>query len=154
VAVQANNLMVVSKLLSGEYPDVNRVIPEKPEKVVSLHREELMTLLRQISLFTADSSHSVRFTLSDGELRLSANSMDIGEGKVSMPVNYQGNQMDIAFNPGFFLDILRHSKEETVTMGVIDSYNPAVITDQETSTPSGTASTPLFVIMPMRLNEE
>ena len=154
IAVQANNLMIVSKLLSGEYPDVNRVIPELPEKIIPLHREELMTLLRQVSLFTADTSHSVRFTLSDGELKLAANNMDIGEGRVSMPVNYQGSKVDIAFNPNFFLEILRHSKKEVVTMGLIDSYNPAVLTDSETTTPGSPESNPLFVIMPMRLNED
>jgi DNA polymerase-3 subunit beta len=154
IAVQANNSMVVTKLLSGEYPDVSRVIPEKPEKVVTLHREELISLLRQVSLFMLDSSHSVRFSLNDGELKLSANSMDVGEGKVSMPVNYQGAPLDIAFNPGFFLDILRHSKEETVTMGVTDSYTPALVTDKLTELPASSEANPLFVIMPMRLNEE
>lgn len=152
IAVEANQTTIISKLLSGDYPDVNRVIPQSSETSVALHRDELMTLLRQISLFTSENSHSVRFTLSDGELKLSANTMDIGEGKVSMPANYNGSKLEIAFNPAFFLDILRHSKGETVTLGVTDAYNPGVITDKEAS-PNVNAS-PLFVLMPMRLNEE
>jgi DNA polymerase-3 subunit beta len=153
VAIESTNTMIITKLLSGEYPDYNRVIPQNPETLVALHREELMSLLRQISLFTTSNNDSVRFTFSEGELRLTANTMEIGEGKVSMPVNYQGQMLEIAFNPGFFLDILRHSKNETVTMGVTDSYNPGLITDQE-SAPNPIASSPLFVLMPMRLNEE
>lgn len=149
IAIEANNTMIITKLLSGEYPDYNRVIPQQPETIVALHREELMTLLRQISLFNNDS---VRFTFSPGELKLAANNMEVGEGKVSMPVNYNGQKLEIAFNPGFFLDILRHSKQETVTMGVTDAYNPGLITDQEDAQPA--ASTPLFVLMPMRLSEE
>ena len=98
---------------------------------MSLHREELMRLLRQVSLFTIDTNHSVRFTLQDGELRLTANTMEIGEGKVSMPANYHGQKLEIAFNPNFFLDILRHSKGETVMLGVTDAYNPGIITDKE-----------------------
>lgn len=153
IAVATANTMTVTKLLSGDYPDVNRVIPENTETVVSLHREELTTLLRQISLFTAESSQSVRFSFASGELKLSANTMEIGEGKVSMPVNYHGQGLDVAFNPNFFLDILRHTKAETVTLGVIDAYNPGVITDTEA--PSKLTSTrSLFVLMPMRLNEE
>lgn len=151
IAVRSSMSMVVTKLLSGEYPDYNRVIPQHPETVLSIHREELMTLLRQIALFTADTNHSVRFTFSEGELRLAATTMDVGEGKVSMPVNYTGPRLEIAFNPNFFLDILRHSDKETVTMGVTDAYNPGLITDQETLQ---TASSPLFVLMPMRLNED
>lgn len=154
IAVEAANTMVVTKLLSGEYPDFRRVIPQSPETVVSLHREELMTLLRQIALFTADSNHSVRFSFSEGELKLSATAMDLGEGKVSMPVNYHGPKLEIAFNPNFFLDILRHSKSETVTLGVTDAYNPGVLTDNATLAAPPAGSTPLFVLMPMRLNED
>lgn len=156
IAIDTGSTLIITKLLQGDYPDVSRVIPEKSEVVLSLHRDELITLLRQVSLFTADSSHSVRFSFLKGELKLSANTSDIGEGKVSMPVNYHGAPLDIAFNPGFFLDILRHSKEETITMGITDPYNPGVIVDRplKEDKDSNHASSPLFVIMPMRLNEE
>lgn len=154
IAVETTNAVIITKLLSGDYPDITRVIPEATESVIALHREELMTLLRQISLFTAENNHSVRFTFSNGELKLSANAMEIGEGKVSMPANYQGQKLEIAFNPSYFLDILRHSKGETVTMGITDSYNPGVITDKEISQFVTANATPLFVLMPMRLNEE
>lgn len=154
VAIEAENTMIISKLLSGEYPDVNRVIPENSGMVVALHREELMTLLRQISLFTADTSHSVRFSFSDGELKLTANTMDIGEGKVSMPVNYSGPKLEIAFNPNFFLDILRHTRGETVSMGMTDPFNPGVITDKDAPSALATVPGSLFVLMPMRLNED
>lgn len=154
IAVEASHTIIITKLLSGDYPDVNRVIPQNPSHIVSLHREELMTLLRQISLFAADSNHSVRFTFDNGELRLTANTMEIGEGKVSMPVNYLGQKLEIAFNPGYFLDILRHSKNETVTMGVTDAFNPGLITDHDNqSALANSLASPLFVLMPMRLNE-
>lgn len=154
IAVETGNTMIITKLLVGDYPDINRVIPENSEVVVSLHREELMTLLRQVSLFTTDNSHSVRFTFGGGELKLLANAAEIGEGKVSMPVNYQGQKLEIAFNPGFFLDILRHTQEETVTLGISDAYNPGVITDSLGTQTKVAAAQSLFVLMPMRLNEE
>lgn len=153
VAILANQTMLLTKLLAGDYPDINRVIPENSEIIISLHREELMALLRQVSLFTIDHNHSVRFTFTDGELKLTANTLDIGEGHVSMPVNYQGNKLEIAFNPGFFIDILRHCREETVTLGLTDPYNPGVITDGEQGGKLSQSS-PLFVIMPMRLSED
>jgi len=145
VAMESGSTMMVTKLLSGDYPDFEQVIATKSEKKVSLHREELITLLKQISLFTNDTSHSVRFTFASGELLLTANCADVGEGKVSMPVHYEGSKIEIAFNPFFFLDILRHSKDETVNLGISDSYNPGIITDSSNS---------LFIIMPMRLNDD
>lgn len=145
VAVESGSTMMVTKLLSGDYPDFEQLIVTHSEKKVSLHREELITLLRQIALFTNDTSHSVRFTFMPGELILTANCAEVGEGKVSMPVNYTDVKIEIAFNPFFFLDILRHSKDETVTLGIADSYNPGIITDSSNS---------LFIIMPMRLNDD
>lgn len=142
IAIEVGRATLISKLLSGQYPDVSRVIPAKSANPVALHREELISLLRQVALFTADSSSSVRFTFTTGNLHLSAMTGNIGEGQVSMAVNYGGPKLEIAFNPHYFLDILRHSKDETVHFAVSDTYNPGLLTD---------SSNALFVIMPMRL---
>lgn len=142
IAIESGSITLISKLLTGQYPDVARVIPAKAEAPIVIHREELMSLLRQISLFTSETSSAVRFTFSSGELHLSAMSGDIGEGKVSMAVNYGGPKMDVAFNPHYFIDILRHTKDEAIQLTLIDSYNPGLITDSTNAQ---------FVIMPMRL---
>jgi DNA polymerase-3 subunit beta len=144
VSLETGPLTLISKLLAGQYPDVDRVIPENVVSRFSIHREELMSLLRQVSLFTSDTSHSVRFGFETGQLHLMAVSQEIGEGRVSMPVDYSGPKLDIAFNPFFFLDILRHSKDETIRFGLNDAHNPGIVTDSTHA---------LFVIMPMRLNE-
>ena len=107
-----------------------------------------------MALFSGEQNHAARFAFSNGELKLVANSMDIGEGNTSMPANYQGEKLDIAFNPLFFLDILKHSKTETVSLGISDPFTPGVISDQEFSSSSAGEATPLFILMPLRLNEE
>jgi DNA polymerase-3 subunit beta len=144
ISLECGHLTLITKLLSGQYPDVERVIPAKLGQNFSIHREELMSLLRQTSLFTSETSSSVRFSFETGQLHLAAMSSDIGEGRVSMPVDYAGPKLEIAFNPYFFLDILRHSKDETVRFGLNDPHNPGLITDSTQA---------LFVIMPMRLND-
>lgn len=152
IGVSTDNTHLVTKLLSGQYPDLTQVIPQHCEKVVALHREELMSLLRQIILFIPDQQHPVRFIFTEGDLQLSSNATDVGEGNVSMPVNYQGEPLEMAFNPVYFLDFLRHCDKESVSMGLIDAYNPAVITDQTQLSHTASVS-PLFVIMPMRAPE-
>ncbi len=144
VSLENGPLTLITKLLSGQYPDVERVIPAQLAQNFAIHREELMSLLRQISLFTSEMSSSVRFSFETGQLHLAAMSSEIGEGRVSMPVDYSGPKLEIAFNPFFFLDILRHSKDETFRFGLNDPHNPGLITDSTQA---------LFVIMPMRLND-
>jgi DNA polymerase-3 subunit beta len=144
ISMEIGSQILIAKLLSGQFPDVERVIPANVAHNFAIHREELMSLLRQVSLFTSDSSSSVRFSFETGQLHLSATSSDVGEGRVSMPVDYAGPRFEIAFNPYYFLDILRHSKDETFRFGLNDPHNPGLITDSTQA---------IYVIMPMRLNE-
>jgi DNA polymerase-3 subunit beta len=143
IALEVGSVVLITKLLNGQYPDVDRVIPKKASAPISLHREELMSLLRQVSLFTADTSSAVRFTFAPGQLHLTAMSGDIGEGKVCMSVSYGGPKLDVAFNPHYFLDILRNCRDETVNLSLSDAFNPGLITDSTTAH---------FVLMPMRLD--
>ncbi|MBF5050863.1 DNA polymerase III subunit beta [Candidatus Clavichlamydia salmonicola] len=145
VAFESGSALLITKLISGEYPDFQPIVTTNSQISLDLHREELIILLKQVALFTNDSAQSVRFTFLPGELILTANCAQVGEGKVSMPVNYAGDKLEIAFNPFFFLDILRHSKDESLKLGLSDSYNPGVITDSTNA---------LFIIMPMRLHDE
>lgn len=143
ISLEIGSAILITKLLNGQYPDVDRVIPKKAGSPISIHREELMSLLRQISLFAADHSSAVRFTFAPGELHIAAMSGTVGEGKVSMSVNYGGPKLDVAFNPHFFLDILKNSKDDVVYLSLIDGFNPGLITDSTTAH---------FVLMPMRLD--
>ncbi len=150
IAIETESTILITKLLTGEFPDYNHFIPEKSNAMVTLHREELSTLLRQVALFSPEGlMSSVRLSFADGELKLDANAADVGEGKVSMPANYSGQELHIAFNPHFFLDILRYTKGETVNLGLTDSFNPGIITE----TVAEDQISPLFVLMPMRLSE-
>ena len=146
IALESGRVCLVSKLLSGQFPDYERVIPDRTHmQEITLHREELISLLKQVSLFTSDLNHSVKLTFEKGELKLQAMNTDIGEGRVNMPVDYNKDRLDIAFNPHYFIDILRHCHDETVSFGVTDSFNPGSITDSEEAH---------YVLMPMRLNSE
>lgn len=142
--VELSRTTLVTKLLSGQYPDVEKVIPQSAKLTFRLHREELISLLRQVALFTTDDNCSATFSFGPGELQLTAATSSIGEGRVSMPLDYEGEPIEIAFNPFFFSEILRHSQEEVISFSLNDPYNPGLMTD-----PSGA----LFVLMPMRLKE-
>ena len=142
IALQSDSTILITQLLTGDYPEVDKIIPTHPEITVSLHREELMALLKQVSLFLPEKGNSIRFIFTAGELMLEASSSEIGEGKVSMPIDYSGSPLEIAFNPYFFYDMLRHSKDETIFFSLTNSHLPGLMKD---------SSTALYVIMPMRL---
>lgn len=153
IAIEANHVTIISKLLQGEYPDYNQIIPQSCETLLRVHREEFTSLLRQISLFTTQKSPSARFAFGQGELLLSKNSVE-GEGRVSMPLDYQGSKIEVAFDPNSLLDILRHCNEEVITLGLGEPLSPSVITDQnQESSATAAQPNPLYVLMPLRLSE-
>lgn len=155
VAFECGQALLVTKLLSGEYPEVSQVIPTQSEMVVTLHREELISLLRQVSLFTGEGSQSARFTFEPGELTLTANTLEVGEGKVSMPVDYSSERFEIAFNPSYFHEILRHlPNHETFSLSWTDPFNPGVIRPGLSAASSPEGLEDLFLLMPMRLNDQ
>jgi len=146
ISLEFEGTTVISKLLVGQFPDFRRVIPKQDTmQKISIHREELISLLKQVALFTSEMSHSVRLVFDKGELKLQAANSDIGEGRVHMPVDYSNERLEIAFNPHYFIDILRHSSDEAVSFGLIDSFNPGSITDSTKSE---------FILMPMRLGAD
>ncbi|KPK33358.1 MAG: hypothetical protein AMS24_01490 [Chlamydiae bacterium SM23_39] len=144
IFLENDNTILTTKLLSGRYPNTEKVIPKNIKTKITFHREELIALLRQISLFTEDTSSSICFIFEKGTLHLIANTKEIGEGNVSMPIDYDGEELKIAFNPFFLLDILKHSKDETIYFSLNDSYNPGMVSDSTSA---------IFVMMPMRLHK-
>jgi len=145
IAVETNHVLIVSKLLVGNFPDFKSVIPKTSSFEVSVHREELITMLRQVSIFTEDAAAVCNFVFENAELTLSSSNHQIGEGSASMPVSYEKSRFEIAFNPQHVLDVLRHTDDETLNFKLIDSFSPAIIEDSKKA---------LFVVMPMRKQGE
>ncbi|MBN4067504.1 DNA polymerase III subunit beta [Simkania negevensis] len=145
IAIESGQSLLITKLLSEDFPDYTRIIPDQSDANISLHREELVSLLRQMSLFSDDPTDPICFCFTAGELILKTNNMRVGEGTVSMPIDYHKEKITISLSPHFFLDVLKHTKDETVNFALTDSYNPGMITDSTNS---------IAVLMPLRLQQE
>ncbi len=144
IGLEIGPFILISKLLAGPYPDVADIIPDSKGSPIPLHKEELTSLLRQVSLFASEEGKSARFSFTPGMLQLNAMNGEVGEGKVHMPIHYAGPPLDIAFNPLYFLDIIRHILSELLYFEATDSYSPGLITDSTSAR---------FVLMPMRLDK-
>lgn len=147
IGIETNNVLLVTKLLVGTFPDFKSVIPASHAFEVDLHREELVSMLRQIMVFADDAASSCLLRFTDSELVLTSAHHQIGEGTTSMPVNYHGELFEIAFNPLHLLDVLKHTSGEMLRLRLIDAFSPAVAVPAEKKEDDLDT---LFVIMPMR----
>ena len=142
-ADNGHGVLIISKLVDGNYPNYRQVIPGECQERVALPREEFLGALRRAELMTSDKSNSVKLTLSRNQLAITANTPEVGEAREGLAINYKGKDFAIAFNPGYLMDPLKALDTEEVFFELIDELSPGVI---KTNTPF------LYVIMPMRMS--
>jgi len=136
------SVLIVTKLIEGNYPNYRQVIPAETKERVTLVREEFLHALRRAEIMTSDKSNSVKFNFGKNKLEITANSPEVGEAKESLAVNYKGPDMAIAFNPKYMIDPLNALANDEVFLELIDELSPGVL---KINGPF------LYVVMPMRL---
>ena len=137
------SVVLITKLVEGNYPNYTQVIPAEATERVGLGREEFLQALRRAEIMTSEKSNSVKLTFSKNNLTITANTPEVGEGRESIAVNYKGKELAIAFNPGYLMDPLKALENDEVFLELTDELSPGVI---KINGPF------LYVIMPMRMS--
>ncbi len=143
VSFELNRNLLVSKLIEGNYPNFQQVIPGAATERVTLEREVLLSAVHRVGLLASDKANSVKLMFEQDQLHITANSPEIGEAKESLAVNYKGKDMAIAFNPDFLMAPLRNLDEDEVYFDLIDEMSPGVLKIDDPF---------IYVLMPMRVN--
>lgn len=138
-----SSILILTRLVEGNYPNYRQVIPSETKERVALGREDFMHALRRAEIMTSEKANSVKLSFTRNKLEITANSPDVGEAKESMGVNYKGPDMAIAFNPKYMIDPLNALVNDEVYLELIDELSPGVL---KVNGPF------LYVVMPMRLS--
>jgi len=133
------------RLIDGEFPDYGPVIPKAPKRQARVLRETFAAALKRVGLLAADKTRPVRFAFDSDSVTISAQNSDIGEAREVVPIELQGDPLEVGFNVKYFIDILGVVGSEYVTVNLGDALSPAVIVEPDTDDS-------LFVVMPMRLD--
>jgi DNA polymerase-3 subunit beta len=137
-------LSMVMRLIDGQFPEYQRVIPKEGEKQVTVQRGRLMDALKRIALLSADKSNAVKFSLADSQVRITANNPDLGEAKDDIEVGYKGQGLTVGFNARYLIDVLSVTESDDVVVELGDEHSPGVL-----HSPSDRTYT--AVVMPMRV---
>jgi DNA polymerase-3 subunit beta len=138
-----NAILIISKLIEGNYPNYRQVIPTESKERIPLMREELLAGLRRAEIMTSDKSNSVKLAFTKNNLAITANTPDVGEARESIAINYKGKDIAIAFNPAYLMDPLKALETDEVFFELTDELSPGVV---KINGPF------LYVIMPMRMS--
>lgn len=141
VFFEMDGVTLISRLIEGEFPDYKRVIPPVSPTKLILQKDAFMLALRRANLLTTPDFQAVKWELFKNRLVISKTTPDIGEFKEELPLEYGGKEMLMGFNPLYFLDMLRHWREETFTLELYDADKPGVVR----------SATYVYIVQPMRL---
>jgi DNA polymerase III subunit beta len=138
------DVVLSSRLIDGQFPNYRQLLPEAFEHELRIAGPELRDVVRRVSLL-AQKNAPLRLSFAPGELTVSAQTPDIGEARESLPVNFQGEPLEIGFNPEFLRDGLDAIEEGDVLVKLISPLRPGLLE-------AGDASGFVYLIMPIRLN--
>jgi len=137
------SVLIITKLIEGNYPNYRQVIPSEMKERVTMPREEFLHALRRAEIMTSEKANSVKLTFGKNNLAITANAPEVGEAKESIAINYKGKEIAVAFNPKYLIDPLNALPNDEVFVELIDELSPGVL---KINGPF------LYVVMPMRLS--
>jgi DNA polymerase III subunit beta len=141
-AALTDQINLVSKVVEGNYPNYRQVIPKETVHRIDLEREQLLECVQRAALMTSDKNTSVKLTVGESKLVITASSSEYGESQEEVAIKFDGPQVQIAFNPAYLLDPLKALSDDTVQFEFKDDMSPGVIRNKEEF---------LCVVMPQRL---
>jgi DNA polymerase-3 subunit beta len=133
---------LTTRRIDGQFPNYKQLVPEAFEHEVPLPRDELLDVVRRVSVM-AQRNSPLRLRFADGELTVSAQTQDVGEARESLPASFGAEALEIGFNADFLRDGIESVTGETLRLKLISPLRPAVL--------QGESDDFLYLIMPIRL---
>jgi DNA polymerase-3 subunit beta len=141
--------LLISRKLTGNFPDYDRVLPKEHPHKVAHEREEFRSAIESVAQFSDERSHAVRVQVSPGEMKVHSSLTDTGESEESLSCAYDGPAVEIGFNANYMLEFLRACPETHATFHFRDGSSAGELRPHsESGEPNYTYR---YIIMPMRI---
>jgi len=140
---------IYSRIINEPYPDYERVIPSEFSKDLIIDRNQFISSVKRVSLFSNPITSQVKIGLSENNMNISAQDIDFGgEANENVHCKYNSDNLDIAYNANYLIDILRHLDTKNIKFTVNDSDGPALLFPEEENENLSLT----MLIMPVRIN--
>ncbi|KEI02001.1 DNA polymerase III subunit beta [Clostridium botulinum] len=135
---------IISRLLEGEFIKYNSIIPEEYKLKVNAKRAELLNCIERASLMGKDgNTNLVKFDIKNDNLVITSNSQ-LGRVREELNIILQGDELQIAFNSKYLIDVLKILEDDEIVMEFDSSVSPCVIKSKENNTYT-------YLVLPVRL---
>ncbi len=140
-----DDIMLSVKLADEQFPPYAKVIPSQQGQKVRMGRNQIIEALRRISLVANDKSGGVRLQIESGQLKITSENPDVGEGSEELDIDYAGEPVNIGFNARYLLDALGCLTSDDVSLEITGELDPGVVKPENEDVDF------VGVIMPMRI---
>jgi DNA polymerase-3 subunit beta len=143
---QVHHRLLISRILTGQFPNYEAVLPRDNNKHVVIERGELTDAVRRVSQLADQRSHAVKFSISGEGLEISASSPEYGEAKENIEKDYKGDPISIGFNSSYMLDFLGAAADGPVSIELKDEQSAGQLRPL-----ADESYRYRYIIMPMRI---
>jgi DNA polymerase III subunit beta len=141
---QAGAILLSTRLIDGQFPNFRQLLPESYEHDVRLPRGDFLDVTRRISQL-AQRNAPLRLSFSSGELTVAAETPDVGDARETMPVAFEGEPLEIGFNPEFLKEGIESVEGDEILLRLISPLRPGLLQPVE-------GEDFRYLVMPIRLN--
>jgi DNA polymerase-3 subunit beta len=141
-----NNIEMYVRLIEGDYPPYEKIVPPSFSIIVEFDGEEFLTQLKRAAIFSRDVSNIVRIKLEKERMLITSQSPSLGEYAGEILINnLSGNDGEIAFNVNYLIDFINATKPESLEFAMNESLKPAIFKDKK-------IVDYFYIAMPFRVN--
>ncbi len=138
------DIIFISKLIDGSFPDYNRVIPTDNTNVLTINRDKLLAAVDRVSTIANEKSPVIKFKLFENILNLNTINNESSTASEDLKINYNGDEIEIGFNSKYIMDIVNNLVDDEISINLKDNTSPVIA--QESSN-----TNLVYVLMPMRV---
>src|SRR5439155_21776078 len=138
--------LLISRLLTGQFPNYEAVLPRNNDRIVTVNREEIAAAVKRVAILSDERSRTVKISLGNGTMEITASHSDLGEAHETMEIEYDKESLQVGFNYQYLLDFLTTADEPEVSFEFKDSESAAQLRAQPASDYNYR-----YVVMPMRI---
>lgn len=127
VVAKKDKVILTMRLLESYFPDYKNVIPASFNQTIIIERNKLLDSIKKMLILTSKFFKVVKFVFENNNLKLLSTNPDVGDGEENIPINYEGERLEIGFNPKFIIDVLQNMESDNVDISFIDNMKPCLI---------------------------
>lgn len=143
ISFQFDNTVLVSRLIEGQFPNYEQVIPKEGKDKIRIDREKFLGAAKRVSILTSPDSQSIKIDLFKDKLIFSKNSPDMGEAREEIDIEHKGQEFSVGFNPQYLIEALKNLKDQDISLELTGPESPGVIRAEGNY---------VYIVLPMQLS--